>query len=102
MSTTILGVQLAAIVASGAVAVVGYGLRVKWQRHRAGAMYLALFLALWATGLHFLAEGLLGEAPQWIEHTLLVAVQAAVAWNLAGLAEYRATRHRNRSREDAP
>ena len=96
-STPVLAIQLALIVATGGVAVAGYAVRVKWHRHRVGAMYLSLFASLWLAGAHFLVEGLLGQAPAWVEVVLLAIVQGAILWNLAGLIQYRADRRTDRT-----
>ena len=58
-----------------------YSIVAPWWTTRAGKAYFILFAALAILSGHFLIEKLNGQAPQWIEDSVLGLVAAAIAWN---------------------
>jgi hypothetical protein len=58
-----------------------YSIVAPWWTTRAGKAYFVLFTALAILTGHFLIEELTGQAPQWVEDSVLGLVAGAIAWN---------------------
>ena len=58
-----------------------YSIVAPWWTTRAGKAYFILFASLAVLSCHFLLEKLNGQAPQWIEDSVLGLVALAIAWN---------------------
>jgi len=58
-----------------------YSIVAPWWTTRAGKAYFILFSSLVLLSGHFLIEKLMGQAPQWVEDSVLGIVAAAIAWN---------------------
>lgn len=58
-----------------------YSIVAPWWTTRAGKAYFIMFAALAILAGHFLIEKLNGQAPQWVEDSVLGIVAGAIAWN---------------------
>ena len=58
-----------------------YTIVAPWWTTRAGKAYFIMFAALSILSGHFLIERLMGQAPQWVEDSVLGIVAGAIAWN---------------------
>lgn len=58
-----------------------YSIVAPWWTTRAGKAYFIMFAALAILAGHFLIERLNGQAPQWVEDSVLGIVAGAIAWN---------------------
>lgn len=58
-----------------------YSIVAPWWTTRAGKAYFIMFAALAILAGHFLIERLNGQAPQWVEDSVLGVVAGAIAWN---------------------
>lgn len=70
------------IAAAGLLTMALYTVIAKWEQSRAGRAYFLLFLSLTLIAVHFVLEGLFGQAPYYVESILLIFVAYAVTWNL--------------------
>ena len=58
-----------------------YSIVAPWWTTRAGKAYFIMFVALGILSGHFLIEKLNGQAPQWVEDSILAIVACAIGWN---------------------
>lgn len=70
------------LVALGLVTMGLYTVIAPWEQSRQGRAYFLLFASMTLIAVHFLIEGLFGQAPYYVETLLLLFVIGSIAWNL--------------------